>query len=320
MQDTWFRVYSKLIDGNILNKLGSAIGLLLYLYDKTTYQKNGIGVVLGGKQITNNDIAHALNIGIRSITRYTKLLTALGFIYTISVHGNNRIWFVIGYHKWNEDSPTKKKLDSLVRRARARILKDVNDGAIKPVNPFFSEVDNSVHISGTRKTNKSTTNDKSDPTLDTSDLGQDKIVLANKDMTVNMTLDKTEKGIERDKLPVNQNLTGPKAETAATNDDAIEIYQYYMKTIGSGIKIPSDSEVVLIENILKNEDVDTLKNCIDKYIKMVDNNPSWRYYPPARFFKGVFYFGYLDLNRGRRYEPRNPPIDPMKISDDNDNF
>lgn len=320
MQDTWFRVYSKLIDGSILNKLGSALGLLLYFYDKTTYQKNGIGVVLGGKQMTNNDIANDLNIASKSVTRRVKLLTALGFIYTISVHGNNRIWFVIGYQKWNDDSPTKKKLDILVHRARARILKDVKNGAIKSVNPYFSEVVSFVHISGIRKTNKSTTKDKSDPSPANSVMGQDKIVLANKDMTVNMTIETTETRIERDKLPVNQNPNASKAETAATNDEAIEVYKYYMTTIGSKRNNPSDEEIRLIENKLKIEDVDTLKNCIDKYIKMVDNNPSWRYYPPARFFKGDFYFGYLDLNRGRRYEPRNPPIDPMKISDDNDNF
>lgn len=320
MTQTWIRVFSKLIDGSILNKLGSALGLLLYLYDKTTYQKSGIGVVLGGKQITNNEIAHALNIGSRSITRYVKLLTELGFIYTINVHGYYRIWFVIGYHKWNEDSARNKRLDSLVRRARAGIIKDVNNGAIKPINPFFNEVVSFVHISGTRKTDKSTTKDKSDPSPANSVIGQDKDVLANKDMTLDMTLDKTETKIERDKLPVNQNSTASKAETAATNDEAIEVYKYYMTTIGSKRNNPSDEEIRLIENKLKIEDVDTLKNCIDKYIKMVDNNPSWRYYPPARFFKGDFYFGYLDLNRGRRYEPRNPPIDPMKISDDNDNF
>lgn len=317
MQETWFRVYSKLIDGNVLNKLGSAIGLLFYLYDKTTYQKNGIGIVLGGKQVINNEIAVDLKISIKSVTRHVKLLTELGFICTINVHGNNRIWFVIGYHKWNEDSPSKKKLDSLVRRARARILKDVNDGAIKPVNPFFSEVDNSVHISGIRKTDKSTTKDKSDPSPANSVIGQDKIVQANKDRTVDKTIDKTETRIERDKLPVNQNPTAPTAETA-TNDDAIEVYQYYMETIGSGIKIPSDSEVVLIENILKNEDVDTLKNCIDKYIKMVDNTPRWRYYPPTIFFKGDFYLSYLDPNRYSRYKPRRPARDLMKEIDDND--
>jgi DNA-binding Lrp family transcriptional regulator len=288
----------------------------LYLYDKTTYQKNGVGVVLGGKQITNNEIAHALNIGSRSITRYVKLLTELGFIYTINVYGNIRIWFVIGYKKYNEDSSSKKNLDSLVHRASARVLKDVKNGTIKPINPFFSEVDNSVHISGTRKTKTSTANDKSDSLLDKSVLGQDKIVLAKKDRTFDKTLDTTETRIEIDKLPINQNSTASTAESA-TNDDVIEVYQYFMTKTGSNKKIPSDSEVELIENILKNEDVDTLKNCIDKYVIMVDNNPSWRYYPPARFFKDDFYFGYLDPNRGYRYEPRNPVRDLSNFSDNN---
>lgn len=305
LRETWFRVYSREIQGHILQRLGSSLGLLLLLRDKVTQQQNDLCIVSGGKPILDREWAGLLGVSTFTVRRYRKILETNGYIYNLNVYGNLSIWSVLGYHKWNSDTKHSTRISNLVQRIENNVAKDIYNGLIIPTNPFFNIGVNQIYPE--LKSSKFSHNS------DKVDFKESKIAMSNKEKTREKTIERTREKIN-DKIINIETGTFEAVNASYTasdlHDDIVNVYGYYMKSIGSNKHIPDDKVYSLIEAILIDESVSILKNCIDNYIDKVLSRKDWSYLLPENFFDGNTYIRFLSKTDEIRYEPRNKPIVP----------
>ena len=81
--DTWLRLYSKIIQGPILNKLGSSISLLLFLFDKVTELNCNSSTVLSKNTIGIPEFFILSNLSLFSECSTTDIIIPSTFIDNI---------------------------------------------------------------------------------------------------------------------------------------------------------------------------------------------------------------------------------------------
>jgi hypothetical protein len=97
---TWTRISNGLLDDpKHVERMGHALWLYLQILRRVTKEVEGVGTVLGGKPVTDSEIA-AFGLTIRSISRYRKTLVDHGYI-TAKLAPHGYIYTVCNSKKFN---------------------------------------------------------------------------------------------------------------------------------------------------------------------------------------------------------------------------
>jgi len=289
-----FSMYSALINPEIVKHIGKAIYLLLWCFDKTTFISRGVGLVLGGKQITLDEIGKDLGVHNNTIKAWSKTLKQYGFIYYIAGYGGVRRWFALGYYK----KIKKKKLYEYQSKIINQVLKEVNDQIQRSnqtiLNPLFSylELKSSENTEFSSSENSNTVPQQTENGL----------------ISLDNTNDNTGDNTDDNKNDVFLARKKEPDTPCNLSSDGKRIFTKYMEMLGSKRNIPSKDEVSKIAEVLSYEDVEALIGVIEKYFKWVGKKTGYRPYSLNKFLDNNFYEQFIRGEResddySKRYVP-----------------
>lgn len=76
----YVKVYTGLLEGKHVKKIGEALWLLLELINRTTHEIDGRGIVLNGGRIEDAELAKRFNIHRNTVTNWREKLVEGGYI------------------------------------------------------------------------------------------------------------------------------------------------------------------------------------------------------------------------------------------------
>ena len=146
------KIWNGILKDGHCQKIGNALWEFIWLIDKVTLEKNGIGYVLRGKPIKVEDICNFLERSYHTVYRHLKLLEDFGYInikkapYGIIITVNN----------------SKKFSDRLIRNDKASLGKNDKAGLSKKIKRLSKNEESLI-----KNINRLNKNDKSIKTLRT---------------------------------------------------------------------------------------------------------------------------------------------------------
>lgn len=271
-------VQSTLLKSEIFSILGKALLLLLWFYDKVTFESCGVGFVYGGIQKTYDELAKEIGMHPNSIKKMIKLLSHHGYIYVKKGFGGVGSYFTLGFQKEvGQNSAYRYKM---IEKVLDSIRQKIANNEINIRNPLFENIDfggsvysleKQIFVSQQTKNGRSYTDNTND---NTSDNASDNTSENKNDMKDDNFLAEEEMAEQQKKI--------------------LEIFRLYSSLVlSSNSTEPDTSEYKIIEKALEIEGSENLLKAIENYNIFLKNNTKYNPYSVKKFFEKSVYSSYL---------------------------
>ncbi|MCH7575811.1 MAG: hypothetical protein IIA59_11895 [Candidatus Marinimicrobia bacterium] len=289
------------IFSGVVRELGKSVWLLLFLLDTTVKSIDKIGLVYGGEPLQDDFFTEELGIHRNTLARYRKRLEEAGFIYTRTVWGSMKQWFVIGTEKHTKLKATPKQVQ-LALSIRAHINNVSKSDLELILNPSFFDLLTNYNAPAIRSGEVSSNNVMAPPN--------------NGAPIKDNTLDeKGDDGESRMMGPVRKKKNDLDdefipADVSIETEEVLQIYRAYMQLLGSNSETPDKHDSVLIHEALEHEGLDGLKGAINNYTAELEiRGDKWRVYSLFEFLKRDMYSRFLNTAYGTKPNYSSPDDD-----------